>query len=704
MIEIRNVTKSYLTNAGRHFVFRNLSFTFNGDKNIALLGANGAGKSTLIRMLGGVEAPDTGSIFTGGKRLSWPVNFASTAQATLSGRDTVKFVCRILGVEGGLRDQKLTFVNEFAALGKAFDKAVKTYSSGMRSRLVFAMTMAFDFDYYLIDEVTAVGDTAFKEKSRAILREKMKSANILLVSHNMKMVREFCDEVVLLREGVLAAYVNLEEGIRAYQGPAYRAPQNRSASGALRVRKVLAGASIYPGEAGSGRAVQPRWEVAVTREGSAANEPEPGANDVRRQGMDGESASRTRGRERRRAKNSARLESASIGRSQPGLAADRVVRPASAALVVSPGPPNGPAELAGVAKGDLAGRSAVARGGLTGTIPRKGRKDRRRGQGQVGVPVAKPAGTMSAGNAPASGVRKGLGRGAGDARGTTAAEGRRRPQSHVAIDEHRRQEVAHDAGVRRGRKLPATEGPTRGDARGQGADREPQTVATASATAGSGTAQGNGTSGTAQEAVARTRNARGRLGASESKARSPAASREAGSSPDGTRRSRPGRTRGTGANHAANLAARQLARDGEGLVQAVEGLADKPRRRRNAFSGNARRPREANGEGSVLVVGEPEARPGDIRPSERAETPGQLSKSGNTAALSREDAGARKRLREKRAGDEAERRRVAVVSEAFRLPEGRDLQPKSATNGSRSARIRKNPKVKGLPTGDGRQP
>ena len=703
MIEIRNVTKSYLTNAGRHFVFRNLSFTFNGDKNIALLGANGAGKSTLIRMLGGVEAPDTGSIFTGGKRLSWPVNFASTAQATLSGRDTVKFVCRIMGVEGGLRDQKLTFVNEFAALGKAFDKAVKTYSSGMRSRLVFAMTMAFDFDYYLIDEVTAVGDTAFKEKSRAILREKMKSANILLVSHNMKMVREFCDEVVLLREGVLAAYVNLEEGIRAYQGPVYRAPQNRSASGSLRARKVLAGASIYPGDAGLGRAVQPRWEVAVTREGSAANEPEPRANEVRRQGMDGESASRTRGRERRRAKNSARLESASIGRSQPGLAADRVVRPASAALLVSPGPPNGPAELAGVAKGDLAGRSAAARGGLTGPIPREGRKDGRRGQGRVGHSIAKPAGTMSAGNARASGVRRGLGPGAGDARGTTTAEGRRRPQSHVAIDEHRRQEVAHDAGARRGRELPVTEGPTRGDARGQGADREPQAVATASATAGSGTAPGDGTSGTAQEVVARTRNARGRLGASESKARSPAASRETGSSPNGTCRSRPGRTRGGGANHAANRAARQRALDGAGLVQAVEGLADKPRRRRNAFNGHAGGPAETNREGSVLVVGEPQASPDAIRPSERAEKPAQLSKR-DAAALSREDAVARKRLREKRAGDEAERQRVAVDSAALRLPEGRELQRKSDNDGSRSTRIRKNRKVKGLPTGDGRQP
>ncbi len=224
MIELCDLTKSFRTVHGRHYVFRHLSLTFPDGANIGLIGPNGAGKSTLMRIIGGIDVPDCGSVVTD-RRISFPVGLSGGFQGTLSGRDNAKFVCRLYGVSAKEVRDKVRFVEEFAELGKYFDMPIKTYSSGMRSRLIFGLSMAFDFDYYLMDEVGAVGDAGFKEKSRELLQTRIGSANVICVSHNMSVIREQCNLVVLLRGGEATLYTDLEEGIRAYQGDAYVDPE-----------------------------------------------------------------------------------------------------------------------------------------------------------------------------------------------------------------------------------------------------------------------------------------------------------------------------------------------------------------------------------------------------------------------------------------------------------------------------------------------
>jgi capsular polysaccharide transport system ATP-binding protein len=217
VIRLEKLTKSYLTMRGRKVVFRDLSLEIPSGANVGLIGRNGAGKSTLMRLLSAVDLPDAGKIVTKG-RLSWPVGLMGGMQGTLTGRDNVKFVCRIHGVRGAAMRDKLDYVEDFAQLGRYFDEPVATYSSGMRARLAFGTSMAFDFDYYLIDEVLAVGDAGFKAKSRSVFAERLKSACVILVSHNMNLIRKMCDLVVHLDRGRATLYTDVESGVAAYEG------------------------------------------------------------------------------------------------------------------------------------------------------------------------------------------------------------------------------------------------------------------------------------------------------------------------------------------------------------------------------------------------------------------------------------------------------------------------------------------------------
>lgn len=215
MISLENVSKSYMTLTGRKLVFRDLSFHIPEFVNVGLIGRNGAGKSTLMRLLASADLPDSGKIVTSG-RLSWPVGLRGGMQANLTGRDNVKFVCRIHGVRRNAMREKISFVREFAELGDYFDSPVSTYSAGMRARLGFGTSMAFDFDYYLIDEVMAVGDAAFKAKSRAFFKERLQSSKVILVSHNMKLIKRMSDVIVHLDKGQASVYRNVRKGINAY--------------------------------------------------------------------------------------------------------------------------------------------------------------------------------------------------------------------------------------------------------------------------------------------------------------------------------------------------------------------------------------------------------------------------------------------------------------------------------------------------------
>jgi capsular polysaccharide transport system ATP-binding protein len=216
VIRVENVTKSYMTLNGRKVVFRDLSFEIPPGRNVGLIGRNGAGKSTLMRLLSVVDLPDSGKIITDG-RLSWPVGLRGGMQKNLTGRDNVKFVCRILGVRKSRMKEKIRYVEEFADIGEYFDRPVAQYSSGMQARLAFGTSMAFDFDYYLIDEVMAVGDAAFKRKSRQVFKERLQKSKVIIVSHNMKLISRMCDMVVHLDQGRATLYNSVRKGIAAYQ-------------------------------------------------------------------------------------------------------------------------------------------------------------------------------------------------------------------------------------------------------------------------------------------------------------------------------------------------------------------------------------------------------------------------------------------------------------------------------------------------------
>lgn len=216
MLELRNLTKWYPTPQGRRYVFRDLNFTFPSGANIGLIGHNGAGKSTLMRLIAGIDTPNAGKVVTDA-RISWPVGLSGGFQASLSARENVQFVCRVYGATGAAMRRVLDFVADFAEIGDYFDLPVSTYSSGMRSRVAFGLSMAFDFDYYLIDELMAVGDAQFRRKSRVVLKERLARANVILVSHSMPDVLRLCDRVVLVDRGNTTLYENVRVGIARYQ-------------------------------------------------------------------------------------------------------------------------------------------------------------------------------------------------------------------------------------------------------------------------------------------------------------------------------------------------------------------------------------------------------------------------------------------------------------------------------------------------------
>jgi capsular polysaccharide transport system ATP-binding protein len=216
MIELVNLTKYYPTPQGRYYVFRDLNFTFPDGVSIGLMGRNGAGKSTLMRLMGGLDTPDSGEVRTPNS-ISWPVGFGSGFQGSLSARDNVRFVCRVYGAQGEAMRERVRFVEEFAEIGRFFDMPLKTLSSGMRGRVAFGMSMAFAFDYYLVDEGMAAGDPIFRKKAQAAFKSRTSHANLILVSHNTKDIQELCDVVVVLEGGAVTLYEDVAEGLKVYQ-------------------------------------------------------------------------------------------------------------------------------------------------------------------------------------------------------------------------------------------------------------------------------------------------------------------------------------------------------------------------------------------------------------------------------------------------------------------------------------------------------
>lgn len=213
MIRLENVTKSFRLRGSVRHIARNISVTFPSNKSVGLLGRNGAGKSSLLRMVSGAMSPDSGRILVTGS-LSWPVGFAGSFHRDLTGAQNTRFLARVYGVD---TDELQAFVLDFSELGKQFYQPIHTYSSGMKSRLSFGISMGIHFDMYLVDEVTAVGDASFQEKSEAVFAERMRSSGSIFISHSLSSIRKVCSAVATLEDGVLTYFDNVEEGIERHK-------------------------------------------------------------------------------------------------------------------------------------------------------------------------------------------------------------------------------------------------------------------------------------------------------------------------------------------------------------------------------------------------------------------------------------------------------------------------------------------------------
>ena len=213
MIEFLGVSKSYPTQAGRKVILDRLTLTLRTGAKVGVLGRNGAGKSTLLGMIAGTVRPDAGSIRRHGA-ISWPLGFGGSFHPELTGAQNVRFVARIYGVD---TDALVAYVEDFAELGEFMDMPVRSYSSGMRARLAFGMSMGIAFDWYLVDEITAVGDSRFKRKSLAVFRSRLSQSGLLMTSHSAETIRSYCTSGLVLEHGAALFCEDVEEAIDLHE-------------------------------------------------------------------------------------------------------------------------------------------------------------------------------------------------------------------------------------------------------------------------------------------------------------------------------------------------------------------------------------------------------------------------------------------------------------------------------------------------------
>jgi capsular polysaccharide transport system ATP-binding protein len=256
MIRVEKVTKYYPTTSGLHYVLRNASVEIPARAQIGVLGRNGSGKSTLMRMLSGVDVPNHGRIVKWGS-VSWPLGIASGVQSQMTGRENTRFACRIQGMQFDEMDPIIEFVQSFAEIGRYFDMPARSYSSGMKARLGFGITMAFDFDFYIIDELSAVGDSVFKAKAMEIFTQKRLRAGFVRASHNIKELRAECSSGIVINNAKLEYWPSIEDAIERYQsltgvretkGKARRSAQG-ARSGAKQTGTAVRQAGSVEGEA-----------------------------------------------------------------------------------------------------------------------------------------------------------------------------------------------------------------------------------------------------------------------------------------------------------------------------------------------------------------------------------------------------------------------------------------------------------------------
>ncbi|PWB82710.1 MAG: ABC transporter ATP-binding protein [Methylocystaceae bacterium] len=213
MIQLENIFKYYRSNGHLKVVLDHISFDFKAGRSYGILGVNGAGKSTLMRLLAGTELPNGGRVRRSA-RVSWPLGFSGGLHPKLTGRENVQFVARIYG-----HDVRRTigFVEDFAEVGAYIDVPIETYSSGMLARLAFGLSMAIDFECYLIDEVTAVGDARFAARCREEFEKRKKRSDIIMVSHSIPTVQEYCNCGIVLAGGKIYVFSNVDDAVELYK-------------------------------------------------------------------------------------------------------------------------------------------------------------------------------------------------------------------------------------------------------------------------------------------------------------------------------------------------------------------------------------------------------------------------------------------------------------------------------------------------------
>jgi capsular polysaccharide transport system ATP-binding protein len=212
MLSVEHISKAYSTRRGRHKVLHDVSFQLERGRHLGILGRNGAGKSTLIRLIAGAERPTSG-IIRRGMSVSWPLAFGGAFQSHLTGLDNLKFVCRVYGVD---YRPLIPFVEEFTELGDYFREPVLHYSHGMLTRLAFALSMAIEFECFLIDEAMVVGDVRFHERCHIEMFHKRKDRAFILVTHDANTIKLYCKDACVLHEGRLLPFATVDEAYDFY--------------------------------------------------------------------------------------------------------------------------------------------------------------------------------------------------------------------------------------------------------------------------------------------------------------------------------------------------------------------------------------------------------------------------------------------------------------------------------------------------------
>lgn len=212
MIICQDLCKSYRHGSSVKRVLDRVNFTVHPGDRIALLGRNGAGKSTLIKLIGGVEMPTSGQVVRK-MSLSWPLGFAGGFQGSLTGYDNARFIARIYN-KNYLEIRE--FLEDFTELGRQLSMPVKTYSSGMRARLAFGLSLAIEFDCYLIDEVIMVGDQNFNRKCHYELLEKRQGRSMILASHSTELIQQICNRAIVVNKGRAIEYDDVDLAVHDY--------------------------------------------------------------------------------------------------------------------------------------------------------------------------------------------------------------------------------------------------------------------------------------------------------------------------------------------------------------------------------------------------------------------------------------------------------------------------------------------------------